>query len=56
MRFAILAPALSLSALLAPLALWADTLTVDSAPGAVTVYPYRAGGVEGGGNRAECVG
>ena len=42
MRFAILAPALSLSALLAPLALWADTLTVDSAPGAVTVYPYGA--------------
>lgn len=42
MRFAILAPAVSLSALLAPLALWADTLTVDSAPGAVTVYPYGA--------------
>lgn len=42
MRFAILAPAVSLSALLAPLALWADTLTVDSAPSAVTVYPYGA--------------
>lgn len=42
MRFAILAPAVSLSALVAPLALWADTLTVDSAPSAVTVYPYGA--------------
>ncbi|KEJ97226.1 conserved hypothetical protein [Pseudosulfitobacter pseudonitzschiae] len=42
MRFAILAPVVSLSALLAPLALWADTLTVDSAPSAVTVYPYGA--------------
>lgn len=42
MRFATLAPAVSLSALLAPLALWADTLTLDSAPGAVTVYPYGA--------------
>jgi uncharacterized protein (TIGR02231 family) len=42
MRFAILAPAVSLSALLAPLAVWADTLTVDSAPSAVTVYPLGA--------------
>ena len=42
MRFAILAPAVFLSAMLAPLALWADTLTVDSAPSAVTVYPYGA--------------
>ena len=42
MRFAILAPAVSLSALLAPLALWADTLTIDNAPSAVTVYPYGA--------------
>ncbi len=42
MRLAILAPAVSITALLCPLALWADTLAIDSAPSSVTVYPRGA--------------
>ncbi|ASM73784.1 MULTISPECIES: DUF4139 domain-containing protein [Roseobacteraceae] len=42
MRIAILAPVVSICALLGPLALWADTLTIDSAPDTVTVYPRGA--------------
>lgn len=42
MRFAISAPAVAISALLCPLTAWADTLAIDSAPSAVTVYPRGA--------------